>query len=211
MAKRPAYRKDYRRRAPIREPYDVVLIVCEGLKTEPFYLKRLQAVHQLSSANIKVMPAPGSDPMSIVTSAGNHVAMGEFDKIFCVFDRDGHQNYEAALGKISELSRGSPGRISAIISWPCFELWLLLHFTYSAKPFERTARASSCDRVITELKKHLPNYQKGRSSLYDELRPRQPTALAHAVRLADENRRTGAKNPATGMHELVDYLLKLRT
>lgn len=211
MATRPKYRKapDYRRRAPTREPYDVVLIVCEGQKTEPLYLKRLCAAHRLSSANIEVLSSPGTDPMSIVTFAESRVH-DDYDRIYCVFDRNGHQTYDAAMRRIRELSMNNPRRISAIVSWPCFELWLLLHFTYSSRPFDRTPRASACELVVTELRHHLPRYQKGLNSLYDELHSRQTTAMSHAARLATENDGTGTQNPSTTMHELVSYLLNLR-
>ena len=69
MARRRRTAADYARRGPAREPYDLVLIVCEGTKTEPFYFDGLRVAERLSSANIKVTPAVGSDPMSIVQYA----------------------------------------------------------------------------------------------------------------------------------------------
>ena len=41
-----------RRQAAKRVPYDVVLIVCEGEKTEPYYFKGLRKHLRLSNANI---------------------------------------------------------------------------------------------------------------------------------------------------------------
>src|SRR3954462_14274087 len=53
-----------------REAYDYVLIVCEGTKTEPCYLRELQRVLRLSNANIKVLDRRhGSDPMSVLNAA----------------------------------------------------------------------------------------------------------------------------------------------
>jgi len=43
-----------RREAQKREPYDVVLIVCEGDKTEPNYFKELRDAFKLSTANIRI-------------------------------------------------------------------------------------------------------------------------------------------------------------
>jgi hypothetical protein len=209
MSKRPLQRKpgQYRSREPVREPYDVVLIVCEGQKTEPLYLKRLCFIHKLSSANIEVVSAPGTDPMNIVTFAEERLS--GYDRAYCVFDRDGHANFDAALGRISALA-ASGRNIFGIVSWPCFEFWLLLHFVYSSKSYTRSDRLSSCEAVIKDLKQHLPEYEKGRQSVYDELRPKQMTAIANAMRLAAENLQTGSVNPSTRMHELVDYLMNLR-
>jgi hypothetical protein len=57
MGKRRRGPETYVRRGPTREPYDVVLIVCEGAKTEPNYFKRLKLAYRLSNANIHVLQA----------------------------------------------------------------------------------------------------------------------------------------------------------
>jgi hypothetical protein len=192
-----------------REPYDVVLIVCEGSKTEPLYLGGLQRLHRLSSANIEIVPSPGQDPLSIVDHAAKMARTEDFDRTFCVFDRDGHAGYDQALRRIAELNSGG-GNMTAITSWPCFEMWLLLHFEYTARPFERVQNTSACDRVIRSLRRHIPDYDKGRAGLYDELLHRRDTALSNALLLERDNAQTGATNPSTRMHSLVEYLLNLK-
>lgn len=196
-------------RNPRREPYDVVLIVCEGHKTEPLYLRRLRQVHRLSSANIDIVPSPGQDPLSIVAHAEGRMNAEDFDRGFCVFDRDGHAGYDEALRRIRSLNE-SGLVISAITSWPCFEVWLLLHFVYKARPFERTQNSSACDRVIQELRQYIPEYDKGLNGLYDNLLPHQQRAITHANRLARENTNTGSVNPSTSMHDLITYLLGIK-
>src|SRR5262245_43888187 len=109
--------KDYARRGPTREPYDLVLVVCEGQKTEPLYFKGMRVAERLSSANVVVTPADGSDPMSIVQYAERNAA--NYDRAFCVFDRDGHANYNAALDRVAQSALGQAGRLKAITSWPC--------------------------------------------------------------------------------------------
>lgn len=198
----------YTRRGPTREPYDVVLIVCEGAKTEPNYFNRLRTVYRLSSANVHITPADGSDPMSIVTYGEDRLR--DFDRIYCVFDRDGHQNYDAALRRISNSDAGRNGKLVGIISWPCFELWVLLHFRYSSAAFVASGGRSPCENVVRQLKNYIPNYAKGHKTIFDDLAPHLNTGLQHAARLARENATTGSTNPATRVHELVDYLLKLK-
>jgi hypothetical protein len=199
---------DYARRGPRREPYDLVLIVCEGEKTEPFYFHGLRAAEGLSSANIKVTPADGSDPVSIVRYAERFAA--DYDRVFCVFDRDGHVNFDDALQRIEQSRMGREGRLSAITSWPCFELWLLLHFRYSSAAIVAAGGRSAGEVALKELLAHMPAYKKGHKNTYNDLRPRRDTGMANARLLQRENLETGATNPSTRVHELIDYLLHLK-
>ncbi len=52
-----------------RKPYDKVLIVCEGEKTEPNYFRGLTNYYELDSANVKITGDCGSSPMSVVRPA----------------------------------------------------------------------------------------------------------------------------------------------
>lgn len=52
MAKRKASATE--RRAAQRAPYDKVLIVCEGSKTEPNYFRDLIKLHDISSVNVRI-------------------------------------------------------------------------------------------------------------------------------------------------------------
>jgi hypothetical protein len=79
----------------------VVLIVCEGEKTEPNYLTGLRDELQLSSANIKVLGI-GADPLTIVNYAiEEYNRYKDYDQVYCVFDKDQHATYQAALNKIA--------------------------------------------------------------------------------------------------------------
>lgn len=203
-------KESYARRAPVREPYDTVLIVCEGEKTEPNYLNRLREVHRLSSANIRVVPAPGSDPMSVVTHAETELERGDYDCAFCVFDRDSHANFNAAIEKINASMAGKAGKLSAIVSWPCFEVWVLLHFIYTTQPFSSSGGRSPCENVIRTICKHFPEYTKGYRNVYDDLKDNLPRAIKHGQQLEKHNMSARSKNPSTDMHKLVRYLLSLR-
>ena len=102
MAK-PRDRGSLRRRGPIREPYDRVLIVCEGSKTEPNYLRELVAHHQLSSANIQITGDGGSAPNSVVEHAIELFNKDpDYQSVFCVFDRDGHARFEDAVQRVRD-------------------------------------------------------------------------------------------------------------
>lgn len=213
MARRkPRSAKSYRRKVASREPYDAVLIVCEGEKTEPEYLKGLQRVCRLSNANITILPADGSDPVSIFRHALKlfQRAEGAYDRVYCVFDRDGHVNYQQALDQVAKSPLGKKGKFVAITSVPCFEFWVLLHFEYTAAPFAAAGGKSPCEKVIERVCTHFPEYQKAMNGVFEKLQPLTDIAITHAARLAQHNHETGTSNPATMMHELVTYLQGLK-
>lgn len=81
------------RRRQRREPYDLVLIVCEGAKTEPLYFSKLRDALRLSHVNVRICGKEcGSSPLSIVDYALSEFEReGEYDRIFCVFDKDRHE------------------------------------------------------------------------------------------------------------------------
>ena len=204
-------RPAYRRRAPVREPYDVVLIVCEGQKTEPNYLDALRQANRLSSVNVRIVPPNRSDPLGIVKFAISEMRKDpEYDRAYCIFDRNGHATYNAALQRARQSPLGKANRLFAISSVPCFEIWLLLHFNYSNAPYIAVGGTSACDLVIRDLRAHFPNYAKGSLSVFGELTARLPQAQTHATWLERHNRVTTSDNPSTQMHNLVKYLTKLK-
>lgn len=83
-----------------REPYDKVLIVCEGEKTEPHYLMELRGHLKLSQANIKIDPNSDSSPTSVVKYTKELIKESPkdpYDHVFCVIDRDRHFDYTTKL------------------------------------------------------------------------------------------------------------------
>lgn len=200
----------FARRAPVREPYDVVLIVCEGEKTEPLYFLSIRKKYRLSSANIHIIHPSGTDPMTIVTFAEGELKKGVYDRVYCVFDRDGHSNYHNAVAKIINSVEEKSGRLIGTTSWPCFEFWLLLHFVYVSAPIQKSGTESACDKVLRELKQYIPSYAKGEKTTFDQLEQKLNYAMRNARRLSKENFNSGSTNPATRVHELVGYLLQLK-
>ena len=210
MPRRPRTPASYARRGPQREPYDLVLIVCEGAKTEPFYFEGLRHAWRLSSANIQVRSAGASDPLSLVAHALQTLRNDAFDRAYCVFDRDSHAGFAQALGQIAQSPEGQAGRLEAIVSWPCFEIWILLHFAMTTRAFVARGGRLPCDQVIREISRHLAGYAKGSKGVFASLEDRLATALTHADRLSAHNLETGSDNPGTTVHKLVNYLKSLK-
>ncbi|MDT8322111.1 MAG: RloB family protein [Xanthomonadales bacterium] len=211
--KRKAKRKEaLRKRHYRRARYAKVLIVCEGEKTEPHYFLELRDYYRLNATNIVISGDCGSDPMSVYNAAREqfvtHRNAGDpFDKVYCVFDKDSHAGYRQALDVIG---RAQPKDTwQAITSVPCFEYWILLHYTYTTQAFRAAGRNSGCQQLIRELQNFLPGYEKGRKNLFEELRDQLDFAIANAERALQEARATGTDNPTTLVHVLISYLRSL--
>lgn len=204
---------DLKRRKEQRAPYDRVLIVCEGEKTEPNYFNELVDYYKLNSANVEVTGDCGSSPMSVASYADKlyRESLDEnnaFDRVFCVFDRDSHGDYQQALAKIAGLKPQC--LFTAITSVPCFEYWLLLHFTYTDRPFQSTGKNSIAATVLQELKRYWPEYEKSVSGSFSRCVGQLDFAKANAARALKSAQASGNDNPSTRVHELVEYLQNIK-
>ena len=195
--------------APIREPYDRVLIVCEGEKSEPNYFREMVNRHRLSTANVEIVGI-GKDPRWIVNRAKElkkqeRLLGDQYDAVYCVFDRDQHVHFCSA-----SKSAKSAG-LELARSWPCFEHWLVLHFEYRRRPYRRSRRGTAAARCLGELKRHLPGYTKHRAGVYDKLEEQLESAKANAKLAIVDVVKTGEPDPSTEVHLLVAYLQMLAT
>lgn len=202
------------RPTPRREPYDRVLIVCEGSKTEPNYLKELVAHYRLSSANIQITGEGGAAPNSVV---GYAIELFEkdpdYDRVYCVFDRDGHPTFHAAVQQVQDkrlIRRSGRKKIGeahfeAITSIPCFEYWVLLHFRDTTAHMSRFADLLPYMRKVPEL----CMYDKGARGLFGVTHAQLYAALDRADRANRAAEAACTDNPTTRMPELIRYLLQL--
>lgn len=193
------------------------LVVCEGTKTEPYYLRELLDVLCIRPQVVRIAPNDGVSPDRVVAHAvalyeEDALAGDAFDTVYCVFDRDRHTTFDAAVQRTRDLNAaGQP--FVAITSTPCFEVWLLLHFGYSDQPFHAAGKKSVGDQVVSALKTKpgLAKYGKGQKGIYGQLKDRLADALIHAERLRRHGAATGSINPATDADELVKAIHALAT
>lgn len=209
-----------RRKATLAERRRI-LIVCEGEKTEPLYLRALVADLGLTTAEVEVCGECGSAPKSVVEFGESKLESdSDFELIFFVFDRDAHADYNAALGLINGFKgqRRFKGKtVAAITSVPCFEIWFLLHFELHTRPYDAGGGKSPCGNLVSVLKGKpgFNDYEKGHGNHYDLLRGRLPQAKANAANTLKQSRDAGDPehhgNPSTLMHLLVDALEAVAT
>jgi hypothetical protein len=178
-----------RRRPGSREPADRILIVCGGVVTEPSYFEGLRQFHRNPAIKV-VIKQKGVDPANLVRHAialrAN--APGSFDDVWCVVDVD-----EFDLGPAVRLA--AQQGISLAVSNPCFETWLVLHFT------ERTAPLAGFAQVERILLRYVPDYCKSKLD-FARYADGVEKAAGRARRLA-EHGQEHLVNPSSGVWPLV--------
>jgi hypothetical protein len=204
-------KSDFSRETATRLPKDRILIVTEDAVTTPNYFKSLCKDLNLTSAFVSVCGEEcGNDPSSVyqfaVASIKANLAdstSDDFDRVYCVFDRDGHATFETTVKAISQNPKIShetkSAEIIASISVPCFEYWVLLHLKCTDKPFQK------CADVVKEIKRELPSYDKKKTKdVYSLVRGRIDQAVKNAKQVAQN---AESDNPATQIYLLVQDLI----
>jgi hypothetical protein len=198
---------------PTRERYDRILIVCEGEKTEPNYFKEIRQEARLSSTDIRIMHSQGTQPLQVVSFAEEEFKKDRcFEKVFAVFDRDDHTTYNNAIAKAEALSsskklvndEGKRVVFKAIVSVPCFELWLLLHYADIQFCFHRR-------EILQRLRTHITNYEKGQNGIYKLTQGFLTVATERAENLRAQFPSRDGEDAYTDVDELVDILRSIKS
>jgi hypothetical protein len=186
------------------------LIVCEGSKTEPYYFKSLIQWLGLRATSVLVIGKEcESAPISVYEYADTmYREDSSFDEVFCVFDRDRHPSFDRACAAISQHSSKV---FHAVVSNPCFEYWLLLHFRYTRAPFVAQGVNSPGDMVLKAVRDAWPEYTKDRQDVFSQLNRdgNLQEAIVRARRARADANATGELNPSTSVDVLVDRLQQL--
>lgn len=197
---------------PARQPQPRILIVCEDSKSSAFYLEELAKDLGLNAVTVEGERC-GSAPSSVLQFAKEQYAnsitdRNQYDKVYCVFDRDQHPCFDKTVQAISVLK--PKNTFVAITTAPCFEFWLLLHFDYYSGSYKVTGNKSPCDNAQTDLKKVWLDYGKSKRGVYSYVRDKLITAITNARKLTADNDKTSSTNPQTNMHELIEYLQSIK-
>ena len=196
---------------PSRIPQKPLLVVyCEGEKTEPAYLDAFARKHLFPNELLKVYPAAGV-PSTIVRKAierknelikelPNELRRAKEEhhkrfQIWCVFDRDEHHGIPQAL------SEARNHALKVAFSNPCIELWAVLHFEdCQHRPDDRTV-------LQNKAKQYMRKYDHEKNPVFDfsALLPLHDTAEKRAdeglKRRAEDGDAHG--NPSTSFHLLL--------
>lgn len=191
------------------QPNKRILIVCEDSKSSLKYFESFKKdekfKRELTSVDIEVIHPKNHDPLGLVNKAkelkNKEKKLGNpYDEIWIVLDRDGHQNLPQAFDKCIA------NKMEFCISVVCFELWILLHFERTSKPF------GNCSEIIKYIKEsHNFDYDKTNVK-FDELKDKIDFAIENAKWLKLHHDKTSNKkihelNPYTEIYKLVGKLI----
>lgn len=201
-----------------KEPYPKFLIVCEDTVSGKNYL--LEAIKQfrISTANFCIVGL-GQDPLNIVQHAENRYNdeylsnKPDFDKVFCVFDRDEHQSYYNAIKKVDAINKKLACKelvFEAITSDPCFEIWLILHFTYTTQLFVKSQRKTASNQVLDELKNYMPDYQKNSHGVFLKTCCNLGVAIENSEKLRIFCEAHYVETPSTCFGKLMSFIMNLK-
>ncbi|ERT09111.1 rloB-like family protein [Lyngbya aestuarii BL J] len=196
----PSGKRGYlERKIAVRDlKFERFLIVCEGEKTEPNYFKSFPIPEEwLDIYGI------GDNTLGIVRKALLLKKEGNYDQVWCVFDRDSFpaQKFNRAI----ELA--GKNNINIAYSNEGFEIWYLLHFNF----YDTAIPRREYKRMLSQLLDH--RYQKNSETIYEELKNRQADAIRNAKKLLAQypSPHPVRDNPSTTVHLLVEQLNRFIT
>jgi hypothetical protein len=179
----------------------VILIVCEGSKTEPNYFKAFpENPHVYDEIDIH---GTGYNTVSLIRKAidlRNEAQRNRkpYQEVWCVFDRDSFswQSFNEAIA----LAKSE--KIRCAYSIEAFEIWYLLHFYYCDAALSRTQYK---EKLTAELG---TEYLKNDERMYGRLKSIQYKAIQNARRLYTFQckKQISDQNPITTVFELVERL-----
>jgi len=205
-----------------RKLWPVMHIFCEGQKTEPNYLKGYLNKFHAGNRLLQIEKTNKNTPVQLVEDAiklKNSNATPNIDSFWVVYDRESKAKYTDQLHQ-KALDLAKSNNINLCLTNVCFEVWLLLHFTYS------TAAYQSCDDLLnnsslrTELRRYgINTYNKADENIFDIIADMVPAARANAVMMnkfiLESSYTTEDKphllNPYTKMHSLLDAIDEFST
>ena len=189
----PAYSTDLKWRGAPRQPRTRLLVVCGAAGTEPQYIRALNSYLHNRAVHVKVVEQ-GRSPSQVVDYGIKKLTAvkDSYDELWCVVDVDNFEDLDVAARK----ARSSGVRTTLIVSNPCFELWLVLHFVDHQGHIDSPAQSKKL------LCKHRSGYDKKIVDFETVYAP----GLADAIRRAKALDPTGEAthvNPSTNMWRLV--------
>ncbi len=189
-----------------REVNKRIVVATEG-PTESDYIRRFIGKDRFSNVSFAKQSGDNSDPDSVIKAldkAKERIAKkydpNDEDEYWAVIDKD-HWDLESAAKQVRQK------KYSLAESYPCFELWLLLHFKQLNELRGLPGRTSGgkCKPVTDVLKSEDPTYKKGKAT---NKRYFDVTETSNAIAKAKTLDRTSANRPLRSLGTRVYKLIK---
>lgn len=197
----------------------VIILACEGSKTEKNYFKAffdyLIRTGNLSPRSYVFANHQHTHPTGVLNDLLHYkgtdgLTYKDFDNKWIVIDRDeerlkgeGHSLQDFNNAILASQSKN----ISVAYSNPCFEIWYLLHFNYYDSSIDR-------DTAYSKLENIMKNYKKGDKSHFTNLFDNLDTAIINAKKLDDTSALdiyNAQKNPITTVYKIIEKFYKKPT
>lgn len=189
-----------------KELIPIILIVCEGERTEPNYFNQFEVASVTIDAR-----GIGDNTKRLVEYAIAEYDTGKYDQVWCVFDKDSFPNndFNAAV----QLAHNK--NLGIAYSNESFELWYVLHFQYLDSQINRKQYIKCLNEIFQskKLEGFPATYQKNDKEIYRLLKPYQNNALTNAKKLATQysselHPSPVTQFPMTYVYKLVEELNK---
>jgi len=195
-----------KRNSNTRKRKSIMLIVAEGEnRTETNYFRLFPS----EKYRIRFVSGNDTDPVKMMknlkrqfSSLGLSSSCGDMG--VSLIDTDCDVSKDVQIRLADELATKE---VFQIVSSPCFELWLLLHFCWSTRQY------SSSNEVVAFLKKELPTYSKSCETVLGQTFGRIGTAILNAKKLEEHCIRNGLSlhtvgfTPSSEVYKVVERLL----
>ncbi|WP_312886686.1 RloB family protein [Actinocrinis puniceicyclus] len=174
-------------------------MVCGGRETEPAYISGLKR-HLRNAAILIDVVVRDKSPSQIVRYALKKAlaASDLYDEVWCVVDVDEFTDLDRAV-RLARDSTTTALKAAVVVSNPCFELWLLLHFT------DHRRQIGGYTQLKPLLRRQVPGYDKHLIDFAADYAATCPDAMRRAMAL-DPTGEAIHLNPSTNMWRLVQAM-----
>ncbi len=194
------------------------LIVTEGERTEPMYLRGIvKLIEDKIGGNVNVVEIPtidihgeGCSTYKLIEKADEIVKKSKiiYQNIWLVFDKDDFYDFDKAI------EEGLKKDYKIAWSNQSFEYWAYLHYHYIDTALHRDQWCEKLNKIFKKNNLGTGKYKKNYSDIYSmlDMNDGVTTAINNAKRRMSEFDNTKTKpsefDPGTTMHVLVSELRK---
>lgn len=197
---KPARRTGYR-----ELKYGRYLILTNGEQTEVNYFNGLKkSLPQEVQENIQIAVFH-CELNNLENEIQRKRAKSQYSKTYIVLDKD--RETDKTLKKIKNIAKRNDCHI--IFSAPCIEYWFLKHLNINTT-FQESQHLPASQQCITELKKHIRNYNKNYDNIYNIINSLGGGTIAVKLAKEEYKQHKGKNlyniNNATNMYELIEEI-----
>jgi len=192
-----------------------ILIICEGQSECQYFItfkKTLRDKYKLKGMEVEIYQPKYYNPIGLLKEAKKKIREAKadklpYDKVWIVFDKDQHQNINKVIAESSAYKQ----KIEIGLSIISFEIWILLHFEKTKKPFH------SCEELVKYLETHCIRGYKKTMNFNTIINNNIEVALENANWLEQQNNvdlNNGVNvtdlSIYTNINKLIEYLISLK-